>query len=399
MSLAGTVLLVDDEPEVLEAYAAILRRHESLHVLVASSAAQGLEAARIHRPDLILSDLAMADMDGVAFCRAVRSDPSLPGTLFVLVTGVANASSGLDREAGVDDVITKPVTAEELTAKVGAMLRLKRVYDELRADKLELERLHEAMAQRFEQLLSLLVHIVDLSVPGSALRGTETARLAARLAERFEVPSVLLRDLDVAARLHEIGKVLLRADPTDGEGPEDVIEGDEWRYAVAAKELFERTEGLESAAELVGAMFENWDGTGHPDRLRQGQIPLRARILRILIDYQHLLESGMAASPVAAVEALQHHAGTRYDPLAIAYFDAIIRASAESDWQETRTRVPVSGLTDGMVLADDLFTSSGVKLLAKGATISAPSLEAILRRHRSDPIVHGAWIERKSIRG
>ncbi|MBL8988200.1 MAG: hypothetical protein JNJ80_18150, partial [Gemmatimonadetes bacterium] len=169
--------------------------------------------------------------------------------------------------------------------------------------------------------------------------------------------------------------------------------------AVAAKELFERTEGLESAAELVGAMFENWDGTGHPDRLRQGQIPLRARILRILIDYQHLLESGMAASPVAAVEALQHHAGTRYDPLAIAYFDAIIRASAESDWQETRTRVPVSGLTDGMVLADDLFTSSGVKLLAKGATISAPSLEAILRRHRSDPIVHGAWIERKSIRG
>ena len=49
-----------------------------------------------------------------------------------------------------------------------------------------------------------------------------------------------------------------------------------------------------------------------------------------------------------------------------------------------------------MVLADDLFTSSGVKLLAKGARLTAGVLDTILRRHRSDPIVHGAWIERRT---
>jgi response regulator RpfG family c-di-GMP phosphodiesterase len=274
------------------------------------------------------------------------------------------------------------------------MLRLKRAHDELRADKLELERLHLAMEERFDQLLSLLVHLVDRSIPGSAVRGAETARLAARMAERFEIPNLLLRDLDIAARLHEIGRVLLRTEGSDGEGPEDVIEGDAWRYAVATKELFERTEGLATAGELIGAIYENWDGTGHPGRLRQGQVPLRSRILRLLIDYQQALATHPAGDAVAAVEGLQHHAGTRYDPLAVAYLDAIVRASTDSDWRESRIRVPVTNLAEGMVLADDLCTSSGVKLLAKGAVLSTNTLDTILRRHRSDPIVHGAWVER-----
>lgn len=398
MTLSGTVLLVDDDATAVDGYATLLGREEGLRVLTAPSGQAGFDAARIHRPDLILSDLRMEGDDGLAFCRKVRAEPSLEGTLFVLLTGQSISFSAVDAAAGVDDVIMKPVTADELIAKVTAMLRMKRVYDQLRADKLQMQRLHEAVERRSDNLLSLLVHIVDLSVPGAAVRGAEAATLAARMAERFEIPEVLLKDLDIAARLHEIGKVLLAADQGDDDGPEDVIEGDQWRYVVAARNLFEQTEGLEAAAELIGAMYENWDGTGHPDRLRQGQIPLRSRILRILVDYERLLVSKRAVTPLAAIEQLQHHAGTRYDPLAIAYFDAIVRAAGETaDWHEVRMRIPVGNLEEGMELADDLCTSSGVKLLAKGAVLNGASLDTILRRHRSDPIVHGAWVTRASL--
>ena len=398
MTLSGTVLLVDDDPETVHAYSELLSREDGLRVLTARNGSEGFDAARIHRPDLILSDLVMDGEDGLALCRRVRAEASLEGTLFVLLTGHSTAFSEADAAAGVDDVISKPATAEELIAKVSAMLRLKRLYDQLRADKLQLQRLHEAVERRSDHLLSLLVHIVDLSVPGAAVRGAETATLAAQLAERFEVPTVLLKELDMAARLHEIGRVLLAADRGDEDGPEDVIEGDQWRYVVAASNLFERTEGLEATAELIGSIYENWDGTGHPERLRQGQIPLRSRILRLLIDYERLLSSKRALSPVDAIEQLQHHAGTRYDPLAVAYFDAIIRASGgASDWREVRMRIPVGNLEEGMELADDLCTSSGMKLLAQGAILTTASLETILRRHRSDPIIHGAWIARHSL--
>ncbi|MGE0443288.1 MAG: HD domain-containing phosphohydrolase [Gemmatimonadales bacterium] len=392
-ALAGTVLLVDDDDAVLEGHAGILGRFPGLLVLTAPNAAAALETARIHRPDLILSDLAMPGGSGLELCARIRAEPDLDGTLFVIVTGVQDPHAETGAANAIDDILIKPVVAAELIGKVRSMLRLKRVHDELRADKLELERLHLAVEKRSEQMLSLLVHLVDLSVPGSAARAAETARLAAAMAERFEIPPVLHRDLDTAARLQEIGRLLLRADRIDGEGPEDVIEGDNWRYAVAAQELLQRTEGLENAAELIGAIFENWDGTGHPGRLRQGQIPLRSRILRILIDYQGLLAAANDSADEAMAQLL-HHGGTRYDPLALAYFEALIRDTPDASWRESRLRVPVSELEIGMVLAEDLCTSSGVKLMAKGATLNGATLELVMRRHRSDPIPHGAWVER-----
>lgn len=394
MTLVGTVLLVDDDPVALHTYGEILRRHAGLRVLTAQDGDEGLAVARIHRPDLIVSDLRMPGLDGAALGAAVRADRTLEGTLFVLLTGLQETAAELTEQAAIDDLLLKPVSAAELAAKVRSMLRLKRLHDQLRADKLELERLHRAEANRIDQLLALLVQLVDLRVPGAAARGAESARLAEALADRFDVPQALRRDLGIAARLAEIGKVVLVGDVSDAEGPEDVLEGDGWRTAVAARDLLARTEGLEGAAELVGGLFENWDGTGHPDRLRQGQIPLRTRILRALADYHVMVGAGR--SPMEAVEALQHHGGTRYDPLVLAHLEAVIRAGAPDAAPAPRVRVPVSRLEEGMVLADDLCTSSGVKLLAAGAELNHASLETIRRRDRSDPIVHGVWIRRHS---
>jgi len=79
--------------------------------------------------------------------------------------------------------------------------------------------------------------------------------------DQVTAPSV---DLEISARIHEIGKLLLAGDRVAGDGPEDVIDGDHWRYAVAARNLLGQVAGLEGAADLIGAIFENWDGTGHP---------------------------------------------------------------------------------------------------------------------------------------
>ena len=77
MTLTGTVLLVDDDSTVVLGYAKLLARHSGLQILTAGSADAGLDAARIHRPDLILSDLRMEGVDGFEFCRQVRREPTL----------------------------------------------------------------------------------------------------------------------------------------------------------------------------------------------------------------------------------------------------------------------------------------------------------------------------------
>ncbi|MGE0554603.1 MAG: HD domain-containing phosphohydrolase [Gemmatimonadales bacterium] len=395
MTVSGVVLVVDDEPTALRPIVELLSRHRGLTVLEATSGEAALGIARARHPDLVISDLRMPGLDGLDLCRAIRTDERLEGTMFVILTGVQEASQELLGKWEIDDLLVKPVTEVELIGKVHAMLRLRRLHEQLRTDKAELERLNQAAVDRLSQLLDLLAHLVDLRVPGAAERGAENARLAAALADHFEVPVGLRRDLEVAIRLHEIGKVVLQSE-TATEGPEDILEGDDWRYVVAARELLERTEGLMPAAELIGAAFENWDGTGHPDRLRQGQIPLRSRILRVLIEYQRLRERPATASPEAALAALQTHSGTRYDPLVIAYLEGALRADAGEATRPTRVRVGVGQLEPGMVLAEDLCTSSGMKMLAAGAVLGEGTIETIRRRHQSDPIVHGVWVDRSA---
>ncbi len=396
MRLHGHLLLVVADEQIAAHYRAILEQVEGLTLTVTTTADEAAALAGATPPDMVLAEHRPPVLDGLALAAAMRADETLRGTGMVLISPDLSLAD-LAPTARIEDVISPSISSGELLGKARVWFRIKSIHDELRADKAELERLHRQSEQRLHQLLDLLVHIIDLSVPGSATRGRETARLAARLAERFEVPTTLEHDLDVAARLQELGKLLLRADRADAEGPEDLREGDAWRYAVATKELLERTEGLDGAAELIGTIFENWDGTGHPDRLRQGQIPLRSRILRLVIDYLRLIDSGEVPDADEALAQLRQHAGTRYDPLAVAHFDAILAAPSQAGWRETRVRLPVHSLAEGMIVAEDLTTSAGVKLMARGAVITSSILDTILRRHRSDPIVPGVWVERASM--
>ena len=88
--------------------------------------------------------------------------------------------------------------------------------------------------------------------------------------------------------------------------------------------------------------------------------------------------------------------GTFYDPKVVVALKAIIDAYADRPWGIGCARVPIAQLDVGMTLADDLYTDSGLKLLAKDTELTLTNLETILWRHRFDPIVRGAVVYRKS---
>jgi putative two-component system response regulator len=383
----AVILLVEDDPLVRALFHAVLRAEGSFRVEVAEEGHAALALALAMRPDLIVSDVDLPGMDGLELCRRLRAEPALEGAMYLVVTGITDPdvrSRALD--LGVDDVLLKPVDALALTAKVRAMCRLKRLGDRLRADGEEVRRLHGALAAGFDQLLALLVHLLDVARPGAAERGRRLAASALRLADRFEVPAEFRRDLELAALLHEVG---LLADPgaRDAEHP--------WRHAVAARLVLRDVERLEPAATLIGALGEHWDGTGQPDRLRQGQIPLRARIVRVLADHQALLDGAGARppqSPEAALAALAARAGTWYDPAVVAQLDEMLREAPATLEPRRRAHLAIESLAPGMVLAEDLCTNTGTKLLARDATVTAGTIALIHRRHAADPILAGAWV-------
>lgn len=117
------VLVVDDEPDILEILSYNLKK-EGFQVLVASNGEEGLQQATQEKPDLIILDIMMPQMDGVEVCRILRSRPEFDTTLIAFLTAREEDYSQIAAlDVGGDDYITKPIKPRVLMSRVKALLR------------------------------------------------------------------------------------------------------------------------------------------------------------------------------------------------------------------------------------------------------------------------------------
>jgi two-component system alkaline phosphatase synthesis response regulator PhoP len=121
------ILVVDDDPDLVDATSIILRSRK-YEVIVAYGGIEGLEKARNEKPDLIVLDVMMPDKDGYTVCRELKADPDLSGIPVLLLTAVVahipttrfTQQMGMETEA--DDYIDKPVEPQVLVERIEALL-------------------------------------------------------------------------------------------------------------------------------------------------------------------------------------------------------------------------------------------------------------------------------------
>jgi two-component system, OmpR family, KDP operon response regulator KdpE len=118
--MAARILIVDDEPNIIGTVAPLLRAR-GYEVLSAMTGRAALEAAERDKPDLIVLDLGLPDINGVEVCREVRKTQSVP--ILILSARGAEGDKVKALDAGADDYVTKPFGTEELLARIRAALR------------------------------------------------------------------------------------------------------------------------------------------------------------------------------------------------------------------------------------------------------------------------------------
>jgi two-component system alkaline phosphatase synthesis response regulator PhoP len=116
----GTILVIDDEPKIVKQAQDYLVR-AGFRVLTAGDGKAALATARHERPDLIVLDLNLPEMDGLDVCRALRRESDVP--IIMLTARVEETDRLIGLELGADDYITKPFSPRELVARVRAVLR------------------------------------------------------------------------------------------------------------------------------------------------------------------------------------------------------------------------------------------------------------------------------------
>ncbi len=235
------VVIAEDEGDLRELVAGLLR--PGCDVFTAPDGQAALDAIRRERPDLVISDVMMPYLTGIELCRAVREDPSLRATPFILLTARSGAASTLEGFAhGADDYVVKPFDPDELLARVSVQLRLRDLGLQLaRHEKLALAgTLAAGVLHELRNPVNAILNSARILATGSR---DEAAR--GRLVEVI---------LDGAERIQGITETLeVHARPAEAGGPAacDVARGIESSLRL----LGHRLEGVEVNLELAGEAY------------------------------------------------------------------------------------------------------------------------------------------------
>ena len=394
MRNATTILLVGDDQGTAGLLHEMVDGIDEAHLLLALDNDEALVVGQKVHLDLIVAAYRTDLGKSLKLCRDLKVLPELEGSLFLVVADPGETElkiAGLD--AGIDDYLTRPIDLSSLLPKFHRIHQMRKMERDLGSYRSEIDRLRGTLCRSKDEVLPLLAYLLDLRFPGAVDRGNRIADLALKLAVLFKIPRRYLPDLEIMAKLHEVGRIVLGDTVVNDRSSTTAADG--WKYVLATRAILRQIRGLHEAAELVGCIYEDWDGTGMPEHLRQGQIPLRCRMVRILIDLMAALERPGNPGLEAILADMIELGGTTYDPGVVVHLRSLIEEKPDNEERNSRALLAITDLREGMVLADDLHTDAGIKLLARGTTLTRAKLDTILRRNKFDPILRGAFVMRK----
>jgi len=285
------ILVVDDQPSIAGLMSQLLEMR-GYEVVTATDAQQAQAEVRRQAPDLILSDVRMPGKSGYDFCRDLKSDPVTRLIPFVLITGLTDSADKVRGiEAGADDFLNKPVLAEELTARVKSLLRVKEFTDEL---------------ETADSVLCTL----GLSVEGrDPYAEGHCERLAARAADlgrhlRLDEDSIVA--LRRGGYLHDLGKIAV-PDAILKKGSDLTLQ--EWaiikQHPVTGENICKPLKSLRLVLPIIRHHHEHADGSGYPDGMRAGEIPLLPRVLQV-VDVYDALRTARPYKPALSHDQAAH---------------------------------------------------------------------------------------------
>ena len=291
------ILVVDDEAAPRAALVKLLRR-EGFDVRDAASGLLALAEATDFRPDLILLDILMPDVDGFEVCRRIKTQPETRLTPIILITGLSATADRIEGiNAGADDLLSKPIDFNELLARMRSLLRLKQYTDEL---------------ENAESVLFSLAQCIEARDPYTRGHCDRLSEVSSRLGQRLGLPEEQITALRRAGIVHDIGKVVVPDAILLKSGPLSPAEVEIMRkHPVIGEQICKPLKAFLLVLPIIRHHHERQDGSGYPDGLRGDEIPLTASILQLADVFDALTTDRCyrrADSPESALQIMQEEA-------------------------------------------------------------------------------------------
>lgn len=330
------ILLVDDD-KFDRTFIMDCLAPRKMNVHEASNGDEAIEMVTENFYDLVLSDIYMPGINGIELIKKIREiDENLQVILF---TGHADLATAIEAvKLGVFDYIVKPFDPGELTWRVDkAIEKGQRIRLDVEARKTLEEKVNvqsERIRLLFYEAVQALINAIeakDQYTKGHSIRVTQYAMAYARFVEiSFEEAS----DIQLAARLHDIGKlgindaILNKTGPLTDEEFEIIKKHPETSYKILNSIM------TDPVLRIIRHHHEKWDGNGYPDGLAGELIPHGARIVCLADSYDAMTSSRAykkAMLPEEAMAEIERCAGTQFDPNMAPGFIEVMRMNRKEN--------------------------------------------------------------------
>ena len=327
------VLIVDDNATNIDLLIGTLSDRYRLGV--AKNGLKALEFVYRRKPDIILLDIMMPEMNGFEVCSRLKSEPATRDIPVIFITAVDDASRKIKGfELGAVDYITKPFLGEEVRERVRTHLSLKSMREALADRNINLEEMVREKTVELEKMLeaaiSTIVLMAEIRDPYTSGHQRRVADLAVAIAKELGLSPEKVRAIELAGILHDIGKIRVASSVLNRPGK--LLEPEKELLKVHPEVGYELLKNIpfpQPVAEIVRQHHERIDGSGYPSGLKGDEILFESRILAVA-DVTEAQSSYRPYRPALGIETalaeISAHRGKLYDPHVV---DACLKLFSE----------------------------------------------------------------------
>ncbi len=320
------ILVVDDDAGMCGTLSDILNE-EGYLVSTTGSGTQAIQVVRGHFYNIALVDLKLPDMNGLEVLEKVKEIH--PEMTVIVITAYATLKNAIDAlNKGADAYITKPLELDEVRAIISKEIHNQRLL-------FEKTRLEQESREDFMTTIETLAALIEVKDPYLTGHSKEVKRWSCLIARKLGLSDEEIEDIEMAAVLHDIGKIGVKGRILDTHGTLTLTEFQEVKlHPVLGEGAIKHIRKLKNASKVVRHHHEFWNGQGYPDGLKRQEIPIGSRIISVADAFNAMTSDRpyrRALSGKEAVSRLIDHKKRQFDPEVVDAFIDCLRDSKKGE--------------------------------------------------------------------